>query len=131
MTAINLAAPLATLFGWPLLVYVFGIISITRLITTDSIIDGWRDRFFSHWPHEGYQSMKRPHRGTFITTSGGGYYVNVGTKLGDLIHCPWCTGFWVAAGLFAAFVAWPVGTTFFLTPLAFRVVAGAFQALTD
>lgn len=131
MIALNLAAPLAALFGWPLLVFALGIFSITRLITTDTIIEGWRNRFFTHWPHEGLSTYQRPKRGKFIHTSGGSYYVNTGTKLGDLIHCPWCTGFWVSLGLFAAFVAWPVGTTFVLTPLAFRVVAGVLMAWTD
>ena len=131
MTAFNLAAPLAALFGWPLLIFVFGIISITRLITTDTIIEDLRNRFFVHWPHEGFTTKTRPKRGEFVTTSGAVYYVNKGTKLGELIHCPWCTGFWVALGLWAAFVAWPVGTTFVLVPLGLRVVAGAFQAWTD
>lgn len=127
----NLAAPLAYLFGWPLLVYALAVFSITRLITYDSLIEGWREWFFTHWPHEGFQTNTRPKRGRFITTSNGGYYVNVGTKLGELIHCPWCTGFWVALGLYAAFVAWPIGTTFVLVPLAFRVVAGVLMAWTD
>lgn len=131
MMGINLAAPLASLFGWPLLILILGVISVTRLITIDSIIDGWRERFFVHWPHEGFQTKTRPKRGQFITTSGGAYYVNIGTKLGELIHCPWCTGFWVSIGLFAAFVAWPVGTTFFLVPLGIRVLPGLFQAVTD
>lgn len=117
--------------GIPVLAIILGVISITRLITLDSIADGWREWFFSHWPHEGFQSMKRPHRGTFITTSGGAYYVNVGTKLGELIHCPWCTGFWVSAAVWAAFCMWPVGVTFFLFPFGVRVLPGWFQGATD
>lgn len=131
MTAFDMAAPLAALYGWPLLVFILGVASITRLITRDSLIDGLRDWFFTHWPHEGFQTKTRPKRGVFITTSNGAYYVNRGTYLGELVSCPWCTSFWVAAGLWAAFIAWPVGTTFFLVPLGVRALAGAFVAKTS
>lgn len=124
----NLASPLAALFGWPLLILALAIYSITRLITIDSLIDKTRDKFYDKYPHEGYQSKNRPKRGKWQIISGGVYYVTEGTKLGELIHCPWCMGFWVSTIVFGAFVAWPVVTTFVLVPMALRVIPGMIQS---
>lgn len=126
----NLAATLTALFGWPLLILALGIYSITRLISIDSIIDRQREWFYNQFPHEGFTTKKRPNekRSTFIVT-GDHYYVTVGHKLGEMVHCPWCLGFWVSLGLFAAFVAWPVTTTFLLVPLALRVIPGMIESV--
>jgi hypothetical protein len=43
---------------------------LTHLITTDAIADGFRSKIWSKWPPS--------------------------TKLGYLITCNWCTGFWVS-----------------------------------
>jgi hypothetical protein len=128
----NLAAPLAALFGWPFLVLALGIYSITRLITRDSIIDRQRDWFYNKFPHDGFTTKKRPNpkRAQAIIT-GDHYYVTVGHKLGEVVHCPWCMGFWVSAVVFASFVFWPVATTFFLVPLGLRVVPGVIEAILD
>lgn len=127
----NLAAPLAALYGWPLLFLALGIYSLTRLITKDSIIDRQREWFFHHFPPEGHQSKRKPKRGKSIVVSGGQYYVTEGTKLGELAHCPWCMGFWVSLVLFAAFVAAPVVTTFVLVPLGLRVIPGVIESVID
>lgn len=126
----NLEPVLAALFGWPLLILVLGIYSITRLITKDSIIDRQREWFFQRFPHEGFQTKIRPKRGTFIVT-GDHYYVTVGHKLGELVHCPWCTGFYVSLALFLAFWAWPITTTFLLIPLGLRVIPGMIESVID
>ena len=127
----NLAHTLAALFGWPLLILAFGIYSITRLISKDSIIDRQRNWFYDRFPHEGYQTKNKPKRGAAMQISGGLWYVTHGHKLGELVHCPWCMGFWVSALVFAAFVAWPVATTFALVPLAFRVVPGMIESVIE
>ena len=126
----NLAATLTALFGWPLLILALGTYSITRLISIDSIIDRQREWFYNQFPHEGFTTKKRPNdkRCTFIVT-GDHYYVTIGHKLGEMVHCPWCLGFWVSLGLFAAFVAWPVTTTFLLVPLALRVIPGMIESV--
>jgi hypothetical protein len=129
----NLAAPLAALFGWPLLILALGIYSITRLISIDSIIDRQRDWFYLRFPREG-QTIKigtdfpGRDRCQFIVT-GDHYYVTVGHKLGELVSCPWCMGFWVSLALFGAFVFWPVTTTFVLVPLALRVIPGMIESV--
>jgi hypothetical protein len=126
----NLEIVLAALFGWPLLIIALAIYSITRLITEDSIIDGLRDSFFTQFPPEGYTTRVRPKRGDFII-QGQHYVVTKGTKLGELISCPWCSGFWVSGLVFLAFWAWPVTTTFVLVPMALRVVPGIMKSLTS
>lgn len=126
----NLAPTLTALFGWPLLILSLAIYSLTRLITKDSLIDRQRDWFFDRFGHEGYTTKRRPTRGKFIVT-GDHYYVTVGTYLGELVHCPWCMGFWVSLGLCLAFWAAPVAVTFALVPLALRVIPGVIEAVID
>lgn len=128
----NLEPVLAALFGWPLLILALGIYSLTRLITKDSLIDRQREWFFNHFPHEGFTTKKRPNpdRCTFIVT-GERYYVTEGHFLGELINCPWCSGFWVSLLLFGSFVFWPVATTFLLVPFGLRVIPGAIESIID
>ncbi len=126
----NLEPVLAALFGWPLLILALAIYSITRLITKDSIIDRQREWFFNQFPPEGYTSRVRPKRGKFII-QGQHYVVTKGHKLGELVSCPWCSGFWVSGALFLAFWAWPVTTTFLLVPLALRVIPGVIESVID
>lgn len=128
----NIEPTLAYLFGWPLLILALAIYSVTRLITKDSIIDRQREWFYNRFPHEGFTTKIRPNpkRCTFIAT-GDHYYVTVGHKLGELVHCPWCMGFWVSLAACLLFWAWPVGTTFVLVPLALRVIPGAVESVID
>jgi hypothetical protein len=129
----NLAPILASLYGWPLLIIALAIYSITRLITTDSIVDDMRDWFHARFPYEG-QNIKigTPWPGRdrcqYIVT-GDHLYVTVGSKLGELVKCPWCMGFWVALAVFGAFCFWPVATTFVLVPMALRVIPGMIQSV--
>ena len=56
---------------------VFAAHRIIRMIIDDEITAGWRERWFEeHDPGE--------------------------TKLGYLVTCPWCTGFWVSVAVVAA-----------------------------
>lgn len=126
----NLAPVLTALFGWNLLILALGIYSVTRLISKDSIIDRQREWFYNKFPHEGFQTRIRPTRGEFIVT-GDHYYVTVGHKLGEVVHCPWCMGFWVSGALFLAFWAWPVATIFLLVPMALRVIPGMIESVID
>lgn len=126
----NIQPVLTALFGWNLLILALGIYSITRLITKDSIIDRQREWFYNKFPHEGFTTRIRPTRGEFIVT-GDHYYVTVGHKLGEVVHCPWCMGFWVSGAVFLAFWAWPVTTVFLLVPMALRVIPGMIESVID
>lgn len=126
----NLAPVLTALFGWNLLILALGIYSITRLISKDSIIDRQREWFYNKFPHEGFTTRIRPTRGQFIVT-GDHFYVTVGHKLGEVVHCPWCMGFWVSGAAFLAFWAWPVTTIFLLVPMALRVIPGMIESVID
>jgi len=49
-------------------------------------------------------------------------------KIGDLLNCPWCTGFWVSVAVTAWWVFLPAGALWFLVPWA---VAGTQGLLTQ
>lgn len=100
------------------------IFSITRLIVEDSIADPIRNKFFDKFPHEGYTSRKKPKRGSASPISGGLFLTTKGTKLGELVSCPWCSGFYVAIGVFVALMLSPLWTTLLLFPMALRVIPG-------
>lgn len=122
-TALMVATP------WlAVLILVLATYSITRLITEDTIADPIRNWFFTHWPNDGFTSKVKPKRGKLRLISQGTWYVDEGTKLGELISCPWCSGFWVA--LLVCVAAWfaPIWTILLLTPLALRVVPGMLNS---
>lgn len=110
------------------IVAALAVYSITRLITTDSIADPIRNWIFDRFPHEGYSTKKRPVRGKWVTV-GNAYYINEGTWLGDLIHCPWCSGFWVSLLFCAGFVASPIIATAVSVPWALRIVPGVIESV--
>lgn len=128
----NLEPVLAYLFGWPFVILALGIYSITRLLSKDSLIDRQREWFYNKFPHEGFTTKIRPNpkRSTFIVT-GDHYYVTEGHKLGEMLHCPWCLGFWISLGVCLSFWAWPVVTTAVLVPWALRVVPGMIESVID
>lgn len=49
----------------------------TRLVVADSLLDGWRTRWFRRFPPTGTPPRR-------------------GHPLGQLVDCPWCIGFWIA-----------------------------------
>lgn len=123
------------LFNNPLIrlwIVTFGVYSITRLITKDSFppIEKLRNWIYDRYPHDGYSTMKRPVRGRWVVT-GSSYYVNTGVWLGELIHCPWCSGWWVALAASAGLVFWPTIALAVLFPFAVRVVPGIIESVID
>jgi hypothetical protein len=68
---------------------------VTRMFTRDTIFDGPRNHWWSKFPpKDEYEDD--------INAMGGGYakvdtyLVRKAHKLGMLIDCPWCIGFWVS-----------------------------------
>lgn len=62
---------------------------VTRMITTDSILDRPRSLWFRRFPPPGdWQTVDR--EGNPLTIPRRAH------PLGKLVECPWCTGFWVA-----------------------------------
>ena len=117
---------LANLTWFNLFILTIGAYSLTRLVVTDSIFDGIRERFFKQFPHDGYASKGKPARGQARRLSNDVWAVDKGTFLGNLIQCPWCAGFWVSLAVFGAFVLIPEITVFALLPFAMRVLVGGY-----
>lgn len=107
------------------LIMALAVYSITRLLGTDSFppIEKARTWFYDRWPHDGYSTKVRPVRGQWIVT-GSTYYVNIGVWQGELLHCPWCLGWWVALAASVAFLFWPVTVLALCVPFALRVIPG-------
>jgi hypothetical protein len=74
----------------------------THLITTDAIADGFRNKIWSKWPPS--------------------------TKIGYLITCNWCTGFWVSVFLVAFWLVLPQITLVVSLILAISALIGIISA---
>lgn len=75
---------------------------ITHLITTDAIADKFRDAVWSKFPPS--------------------------TRIGYLISCNWCTGFWVSFGLVAGASILPQLTFVVSLIMAMSAVVGMISA---
>lgn len=111
-----------------IMILLLGAYSITRLIVTDTfpVFEKSRNWIFERFPHDGYATKKKPTRGKTHMISNGVWVVDEGHWLGNLISCPWCSGWWVGVGVFvASVVAWS-WTVFVLFPFAIRAFVGGF-----
>lgn len=52
-------------------------------------------------------------------------------RLGDLITCPWCLGFWVTLALFTSWQLWPEPTTAVCAFISATVVVPLLQTWFD
>lgn len=109
-----------------LFILTMGAYSLTRLVVTDSIFDSVRAWIFHQFPHEGYASQTKPKRGVLRRTSNNVWVADKGTFIGDLLSCPWCSGFWVSLILFGGYVFIPEITLFVLIPFAIRALVGGY-----
>lgn len=75
----------------------------TRLVTTDAIFNGLRERFWRRFPPES-------------------------TRLGYLSTCDWCTSVWVGSALTISYTIFPTATLIASLPLALSAVAGNLAA---
>lgn len=87
--------------GFALVVLVLGAYRLWMLLAKDTITQAWRTRLLGYddtgarnrWPH--------PHK-----------------RLAELVHCPWCLGFWISLACVVAYRVWPNATTWVLLPFA-------------
>jgi hypothetical protein len=75
---------------------------LTHLITTDAIADGFRTKVWKKFPPS--------------------------TKIGYLITCNWCTGFWVSIFLVISYLVLPVATLVVSLILAISASIGLISA---
>jgi hypothetical protein len=78
---------------------------LTRLITTDTVTEGIRNRIWSKFPPS--------------------------TKFGYLITCNWCTGFWVSLFFVALWLALPQVTIVVSLVLAISALVGLISAWSE
>lgn len=97
-----------------LLLFVLSAFGWWILLSRDTILDGPRAWFYDRWPHEGYTKTGNiaPKRGKSVW-SGGAWYTTKGTFWGDLLHCPYCSGWWIAIAQLLVLAYW--------TPLAITI----------
>lgn len=121
-----LASPFATL-----LVLVFVCYSITRLIVTDDfwIFSKPREWIKENFPPEDYvyHGKRPPHRNENQykrLPNNRDFVVTEGHWLGELISCPWCSGFWISLGVWIGFLAEPEWVIVGAIPLALRAAVG-------
>ena len=112
------------------IILALAIYSITRLLSIDSFppIEKLRTKFYEHFPHDGFSTLKRPVRGEWVAI-GRGYTVNVGTWQGELVSCPWCLGWWVSLAVSVAFLFWPTVVLALCVPFALRVIPGMIESI--
>ena len=99
----------AALVGSPFLslLFVLSAYGWWILLSRDTIFDRPRNWFYRKWPHEGYQmrGSHGPKRGRSVY-SGNVWYTEKGTFWGDLLHCPFCSGWWIAVAQLLVFAYW-------------------------
>jgi hypothetical protein len=78
---------------------------LTHLITTDAITEGLRNRIWNKFPPT--------------------------TKLGYLITCNWCTGFWVSILMVALWLALPQVVIVVSLVLAISALVGLISAWSE
>jgi Protein of unknown function (DUF1360) len=75
---------------------------LTHLVTTDAIADGFRTKVWKKFPPS--------------------------TKIGYLITCNWCTGFWASVFLVISYLVLPVATLVVSLILAISASIGLISA---
>ena len=79
---------------------------VTRFFISDHLFSPLRDKFWGKFPPES-------------------------TKLGYLLTCPWCLGFWLSLIFFTCYTIIPLPTLYACYVLALSAVVGLLTALED
>lgn len=74
----------------------------TRFVTDDSLIDRLRHRWFLRFPPDDEYGRWRFEEGRWVNHATP---VRLPHKLGQLIQCPLCTGWWASGVVLACFAA--------------------------
>lgn len=101
---------------WPALILALAVFRLARLIGWDGITSDLRVRL------------------TRMADTAGTRYVGDGQprpRLHEFIHCPFCTGFWIALGLYAAWRVWPDATLGACVVLALSAAGGLIAKQLD
>jgi len=126
----NITEAISTLNPLVAILLVLGAIGWWRLIARDSLFEKQRRWFWHRFPHEGYQEpdqLKRPKRGRSVW-SGGVWFCQKGTMLGELLYCHYCLSWWVALAQLGAYLLFPNVVLFLALAHAGRLAAALFDS---
>lgn len=87
--------------GLVLLVLILGAYRVWMLIAKDTITQRLRARLL------GYDDTGKRNR-----------WPNPHKSIAELVHCPWCAGFWISLAVAVAYHEWPRGTFWVMLPFA-------------
>lgn len=100
---------------WTFLLLALAAFRVFRLLAHDTILDPARERLLG---------LRGWSEGQMIPP---GYR----RRTAEFLICPWCLGFWLALGWWAAWEIWPHGATVAATPFALSAVVGLLAANFD
>lgn len=86
-----------------LVILALGVYRLTRLVTTDTLLEGARERVWRRWPPS--------------------------TKRGYVITCDWCTSMWISAPVVLMYSIYPTATVYVCATFALSAAAGIIAAL--
>lgn len=87
-------------------VLILAVFRLSRIVIKDHIFDSLRNRLWDRFPPES-------------------------TKLGYLITCPWCIGFWLSLVVYICYTIVPLQTLWCCYVLAISAAVGWLTALDD
>lgn len=87
--------------GFDLLVLTLAAYRLWMLAAKDTITQPWRVRFLGYSDDGSRNRWPRSHK-----------------RIAEIVHCPWCLGFWLSLAAVACFYEWPHATRWILLPFA-------------
>lgn len=87
--------------GFDLVVLVLGAYRLWMLVAKDAITQPLRVRLLGYDDTGARNRWPRPHK-----------------TLAEMVHCPWCLGFWISLAAVGAYSQWPHATRWILLPFA-------------